>query len=192
MSHGVITRDLGRSRSQRKALVRGLTQALFRSERIVTTLARAKETQRFAERLITLGKAGSLADRRRAIQLLSNPEGVGRLFSQIAPRFSNRAGGYTRIFHNGHRGGDGASMAVLELVELAPEKKQLKLKTKKEKQPKGSPEAPKPPAEKPRPKPPEPKEEKPRLEKPKPEKPEQKPKGFLEGLRKFFKKDRPR
>ncbi len=176
MSHGVITRNLGRSRSKRKAVVRGLTRALFQSERIVTTLAKAKEAQRFAERLITLAKTGSLSGRRRALQLLADPAGVGRLFSEIAPRFSSRPGGYTRIFHNGHRAGDGASMAVLELVELAPGK-QPKVKKQKEKEAKPAPEAPRAP-------------EKLRVpEKPKAEKP--RPKGFLEGLRKFFKKDRP-
>ena len=88
MAHAVHTRDLGRSRSSTIALIRSLTQALIRFERITTTLAKAKEAQRLAERLITLGKKGSLSNRRRAISLLGDSRAIARLFNEIAPRFS--------------------------------------------------------------------------------------------------------
>ena len=193
MPHAVYTRHLGRSRSWRKATVRSLTSALFKYERIQTTLARAKETQRLAERLITLGKSGSLSARRRAISLLADSAVVSRLFSEIAPRYSQRSGGYTRILHGNHRLGDGASMAVLELVEHAPQKeKKPKVKEKRAAVP-PAPSVPKAPEGVP-PKAPQKEEPKPKVsEKPKPraEKPEKKPKGFLDGLRRFFKKDRP-
>ena len=171
MPHSVYTRNLGRSHSWRKATVRSLSTALLTHEQIHTTLAKAKETQRLVEKLITLGKTGSLSARRRAVSLLNEPAVVARLFSEVAPRFSQRQGGYTRILHGNYRPGDGASMAVLELVERA---------------------APKPPAEpkiEPKPK----AAEKPKIQPPKKEetpKPEKPKGGFLGGLRSFFKKDR--
>ncbi|MBI3614918.1 MAG: 50S ribosomal protein L17 [Candidatus Omnitrophica bacterium] len=181
MPHSVYTRNLGRSRSWRKATVRSLTSALLKHEQIETTLARAKETQRLAERLITLGKSGSLSSRRRALSLLDDTAMVARLFSEIAPRFTQRPGGYTRILHGNHRPGDGASMAVLELVERTPQKTaKPKGKVKEEVAPPSSA-------------PPKPKSaEKPKVEPPKKEEPRkpEKPKGFLEGLRSIFKKDR--
>ena len=199
MPNSVRTRNLGRRASWRKATVQSLARALLTHERIQTTLPKAKEAQRLAEKLITLGKSGSLSARRRAISLLESPDLVGRLFSEVAPRFASRPGGYTRIMHLGHRHGDGASMAVLELVELAPEKKETrKLKEKEspkaarvEEAPEAAPtrpsEAPKKTLEVPRP-------EKPKLgksKKDKGKKEEEKPRGFLDGLRRFFKKDRP-
>lgn len=180
MRHAVYSRDLGRSRSWRKATVQSLAQALLIHERIQTTLARAKEAQRLAERLITLGKSGSLSARRRAVSLLRDPEVVDRLFRDVAPRFAHRAGGYTRIFHGGYRPGDGASLAVLELVELhktlemLPKKKAQKEKEPKKLAPKEEPQAPKTEPEK-------------TSQKPKKEKEPEKPKGFFEGLRDFFK-----
>lgn len=123
MGHAVYTRDLGRNRSWRKATVRSLAQALLIREQIQTTLAKAKEAQRVTERLITLGKANTLAARRQALSVLADPVLVKRLFSEVAPRFASRNGGYTRVLHNGTRAGDGASMAVIELVERSPEKK---------------------------------------------------------------------
>ncbi len=172
MPHSVYTRNLGRPRSWRKATVRSLAQALLAHERITTTLARAKETQRLTERLITLGKSGTLSDRRRALSLLGEPRVVHRLFEELAPRFSARPGGYTRILHYRRRPGDGADLAVIELVELVkPVQKAV---------------------EPPRPKEAKPKEAKPKEAKPKetPKTPTEKPKprgGFLRGLRRFFK-----
>ena len=196
MPHAVYTRDLGRSRSWRAATVRSLVQALLKHERIQTTLARAKETQRLAERLISLGKDGTLAARKRAISQLGDPALVSRLFSDLAPRFAQRPGGYTRILHLGHRAGDGATLAVIELVEMAPESQKQKSKEKgkaqeaKELPPARTIEAP--PAKKEIPKLPE----KPSARHKTPEKQkapekkteeEKKPKGFIEGLRGFFK-----
>ncbi|MBI3333169.1 MAG: 50S ribosomal protein L17 [Candidatus Omnitrophica bacterium] len=187
MPHAAITRNLGRSRSWRKATVRSLTQALLKYERIETTLARAKEAQRLAERLVTLGKAGSLAARRQALALLNDRGLVTRLFSDVAPRFSGRNGGYTRILHGGIRGGDGASLATIEWTTLSEKLKPAeKPKTKKEKEPPRPAAARVEPPEAPeRPKAPP---EKPKAEAHPPGKKErEKPKGFLEGLRKFFK-----
>ncbi|MBI3317974.1 MAG: 50S ribosomal protein L17 [Candidatus Omnitrophica bacterium] len=169
MPHAVLTRRLGRSQSWRKATVQSLARALLKHERIETTLARAKEAQRLAERLITLGKSGSLPARRRAIALLNDPDLVGRLFSDLAPRFQTRSGGYTRILHRGFRSGDGASMALLELVERPPPKGHAAVRQPQAPAPEGAktPEGAKAP----------------KAEKPAPEK----PKGFLQGLRKFFK-----
>lgn len=176
MPHSVTTRNLGRSQSWRRSTVQSLTQSLLKHERVTTTWARAKETQRLAERLITLGKDGTLPARRRAISLINDPQLVRRLFSQISPRFASRSGGYTRVIHAGFRSGDGAQVAVLELVELSPD---LTAPTK----PKGKEKERTAPEEKKTP-------EKPKAEKPKVEKPkgtQGKPKGFMEGLRRFFK-----
>ena len=193
MPHAVYSRKLSRSRSQRKALVQSLAQALIQHERIETTLARAKATQRLVERLITLGKGGTLAKRRHAISLLNDSRLVHRLFVDVAPRFSTRNGGYTRIMKNGFRPGDRASLAVIELTELAPELKEEKKKGKKEERPRkekieepkakvktAEPEAPKKPKQ----------EKKEAAEQKKPEESEKEKKGFIGGLRNFFKKDR--
>lgn len=190
MAHAVQTRHFGRNTPWRKATVRSLAQALLKQERIRTTRAKAKETQRLAERLITLGKEGSLSARRQAISLLNDPGLVGRLFSEIAPRFSSRPGGYTRVLHAGFRNGDAAAMAVIELVELAPEKKSKPREKSKEKErpPKpasGKAEGPKPvarPSEPAAPLAPRPSEPKPERGK------EKKPGGFIEGLRGLFKR----
>ncbi|MCM8811895.1 MAG: 50S ribosomal protein L17 [Candidatus Omnitrophica bacterium] len=210
MPHAVYTRNLARSRSWRKATVQSLAQALIAHERIETTFARAKETQRLVERLITLGKKGSLADRRQAIRLLNDSRSVHRLFSDVAPRFASRPGGYTRIVHGGFRAGDGASLAVIELVERAPAPtEEKKAKGKKDIAPARRFWKPGPKRgeedeavssekeeEKPSPRPPKAEEEAPAAEQPSnppakesPEKEaaEEKPKGFIGGLRRFFK-----
>ena len=180
MVHATYTRNLGRNSSWRKATVRSLAQALIKYERIETTMAKAKEAQRMTERLITLGKAADLSARRQAISLLGDSKLVHRLFADVAPRFSKRAGGYTRIFHQGFRSGDGASLAVIELVELAPERqlKELKEKEKVKKEHKVSE------SKKAEPEKAEPKKAEPGTAEP------EKPKGFVDGLRKFFKKER--
>ena len=129
MSHAVLTRNFGRNSSWRKATVRSLAQALLRNEQIRTTHAKAKETQRVADRLITLGKNGSLAARRKALSILNDTLVVRQLFAEIAPRFQNRKGGYTRVLHYGARPGDNARMSVIELVELSQKKKDRLFKT---------------------------------------------------------------
>ena len=115
-SHRVAGRNLSRYKDQRKALMRGLTTELIRHERITTTLAKAKETRIVAEKLITHGKKGSLHHRRLALSQVPNKQVVKKVFDELAPRYNERPGGYTRIVKLGPRQGDGAQMAVIELV----------------------------------------------------------------------------
>ena len=115
-SHGVAGRNLSRRKDQRKALLRGLTVELIQHERIVTTLAKAKETRIVAEKLITHGKKGTLHHRRVALSQVPNDAAVKKVFNDLARRYDERPGGYTRITKLGPRQGDGAQMAVIELV----------------------------------------------------------------------------
>ncbi len=117
MRHRVAGRGLGRSSSHRKALIRNQITELLRHERIVTTEAKAKSVRPAAEKVITLGKQGSLHARRQAGAILTDKKVLKRLFDDIAPRFEQRRGGYTRIVKLGPRQGDGAHMALLELVD---------------------------------------------------------------------------
>ncbi|HEY8414619.1 MAG TPA: 50S ribosomal protein L17 [Thermaerobacter sp.] len=107
---------LNRPTDQRQAMVRNLVTALFQHERIRTTEARAKEAQRLAEHLITLARRGDLHARRQALAVLYDKQVVKKLFDVIGPRYSDRAGGYTRVLKLEPRRGDGAPMALLELV----------------------------------------------------------------------------
>jgi large subunit ribosomal protein L17 len=116
MRHLNAGRKLNRSASHRRALFRNLVTALLERERIKTTDAKAKETRRLAERMITLGKEGTLAARRRALTFVQSRAVVKKLFDDIAPRFKERPGGYTRIIKVGIRHGDAAPVSVLELV----------------------------------------------------------------------------
>ena len=115
-SHRVAGRKLSRYKDQRKALLRGLTSELIQRERITTTLAKAKETRIVAEKLITHGKKGTLHHRRLALAQVPNKTVVKKVFDEVAPRYADRAGGYTRIIKLGRRQGDGAEIAVIELV----------------------------------------------------------------------------
>ena len=117
MRHRKDHKRIGRPTDQRMALIRSQTGALFRHNRIKTTVTKARETARFAEKLITLAKRGDLAARRRAIQKLNQPDVVAHLFSQIAPRYEDTEGGYTRVIRAGRRRGDGSEMAILELAD---------------------------------------------------------------------------
>ena len=119
MRHLNAGRKLNRSASHRRALFRNMVTALFERERIRTTDAKAKEVRRLAERMITLGKDGSLAARRRALAFIQSRKIVARLFADIAPRFKDRNGGYTRIIKIGIRHGDAAPMSVLQLTVMA-------------------------------------------------------------------------
>jgi large subunit ribosomal protein L17 len=124
-------RKLGRTSSQRKAMLRDLTSDLFINERIVTTVTRAKEVSKMADKMITLGKRGDLHARRQAAAFVRNELAtvsetedeivvqsvLQKLFNDLGPRFAERNGGYTRVLKMGPRRGDGAPMAVLELVE---------------------------------------------------------------------------
>jgi large subunit ribosomal protein L17 len=116
MRHRVHGRKLGRPTPHRKALLRNLCTSLFEHERITTTLEKAKELRPLAEKLITLGKDGNLHSRRQAAANLLNAATVKKLFDTIANRFADRNGGYTRIIKLGHRRGDGANLALIELL----------------------------------------------------------------------------
>ena len=116
-SHRVSGRNLSRKKDQRTALLRGLTSELIKHERITTTLAKAKETRIVAEKLITHGKKGSLHHRRIALSQIPNKGVVKKVFTDLSERYATRPGGYTRIIKLGPRQGDGAHMAVIELVE---------------------------------------------------------------------------
>lgn len=110
------TRKLGRTTAQRKAMLRQLTTDLLEKGRIETTVTRAKEVQPIAEKMITLGKGGTLADRRRVLAFITKEDVVTKLFKEIAPSYAERNGGYTRITRIGVRRGDAAEKAVIELV----------------------------------------------------------------------------
>ena len=116
MRHRNAGRKLGRKTPHRIMMFRNLVTSLLDKERIRTTLPRAKELRPIAERIITLGKRESLHARRQALAFVKDPEVVSKLFKTLAPRFAQRNGGYTRIIRLGFRGGDGAQMAILELI----------------------------------------------------------------------------
>ncbi|MCP3956784.1 MAG: 50S ribosomal protein L17 [bacterium] len=117
MRHAVHGRKLGRTSAHRRALFRNQLASLVEHERIITTLEKAKELRPIFEKAVTQGKRGTLHARRRVRRLLSDRHLVQKLFDDIAPRFEDRQGGYTRIAKLGPRKGDGAEMAVLELVD---------------------------------------------------------------------------
>jgi large subunit ribosomal protein L17 len=117
MRHKLSGRQLGRNASHRKAMFRNMVISLVEHELIKTTLPKAKELRRFAEPLITLAKVDSVANRRLAFARLNSKEAVGKLFSQLGPRYNTRPGGYVRILKCGFRAGDKAPMAYVELVE---------------------------------------------------------------------------
>ena len=120
MRHRRSGRKLGRDPAHRKALYANLAGALIEHGRIKTTEAKAKEVRPIAEQMITLGRRGDLAARRHAISFLRSPEVVHRLFADVAPRFADRPGGYSRIVKLGPRPGDAAEMVYLELVDHVP------------------------------------------------------------------------
>jgi len=123
------SRKLGRATDHRIAMMRGLTTYLLEHGRIETTLTRAKELRSFAERMITLGKTPTLANRRLALAFITKEDVVKKLFDEIAPEYANRNGGYTRIIRMGPRRGDAAEMCIIELVkDEKPEKKKAAAK----------------------------------------------------------------
>src|ERR1700680_4260409 len=128
---------LGRQPAHRRATLRNLVTNVTERERITTTVTRAKAARPLVERLITLGKRDSLHTRRQAAAYLFTPGATEKLFGEIAPRFADRQGGYTRIIHAGFRIGDGARLAILELLGSKLRKKEGKDKDKdkKEKKP---------------------------------------------------------
>ena len=117
MRHKKSGRKLGRSSPHRKAMFRNMASSLVRHEMIRTTLPKAKELRRVVEPLITLAKADGVANRRLAFDRLRDKEAVGKLFSDLGPRFKDRPGGYLRILKTGPRPGDAAPMAIVQLVD---------------------------------------------------------------------------
>lgn len=117
MRHRKSGRQLNRNSSHRKAMFSNMTNSLFDHEIIKTTLPKAKELRRVAEPLITLAKEDSVSNRRSAFSSLRDKEMVGKLFNELAPRYKDRPGGYTRIMKCGFRSGDAAPMAYIELVD---------------------------------------------------------------------------
>ncbi len=149
MRHNVKGRKLNRTASHRKSLMSNLSGQLFEHKQIITTLPKAKEAKKYAEKMITLGKKGDLNSLRQALKFLKQKSVVFTLFNDIAPNYKKRNGGYTRVLKLGTRKGDAAETAVLQLVEFddsadvpakskkavseeAPKKKEKKTAVKKE------------------------------------------------------------
>ena len=121
MRHGNGLRKLNRTSSHRLAMLRNMMNSLLTHETIKTTVPKAKELRRVVEPMITLAKTATVANRRLAFNRLRDRDVVVKLFDELGPRFANRPGGYTRILKMGFRAGDNAPMALVELVDRAPE-----------------------------------------------------------------------
>ena len=139
MRHLKDHRKLGRTTSHRKAMFRNMMTSLIECERIETTLPKAKELRRYADRMVTWGKKGTLHARRNALRYIRDAGTVQKLFSELATRFQDRSGGYTRIYRIGYRSGDNAPMAIIEYLG-APMRLPKKVK---EKRPEAQARAPK-------------------------------------------------
>jgi large subunit ribosomal protein L17 len=137
MRHRVAGRKLGRSPAHRRALLRNLVAALIQHEAVKTTDAKAKELRRWGDRLVTLGKQGTLHARRRAAAVLGRRSIVKKLFDEIAPRYRERAGGYTRVIKIGIRPGDAAAVSLVELVDRPGSEIEEKGKKKPRRQTRG-------------------------------------------------------
>ncbi|MDP3732648.1 MAG: 50S ribosomal protein L17 [Candidatus Omnitrophota bacterium] len=188
MRHSKARLQLNRFTSWRKATLISLANALIKHQKIKTTHAKAKAVKPLIEKLISLGKNNSLFAKRQAYRILGDHKLVSFLFNDIAPRFANRIGGYTRIINLGYRRGDNAKLVILSLTEIK-EKAPKKLGAKKEKKEAGKPEILKEGLVKEQP----PEEQKPKIELAVKEKPpiSKKPtKNFLGGLRRIFKRER--
>lgn len=180
MRHQRARRRLKRNFSHRKQMLENVVLSLFRHQRIQTTWPRAKAAQRLAERLITFGKSNTLEARRRVFSVLGDRGMTTKLFDEIAPRFKERNGGYTRVLHLGERKGDAAPMALLELTEKTViEKKPRKEKARGPKEAK--PEAVSPATKEP------PRAKKETREEVKPPKALRRP-GFFENIKKFLRR----
>lgn len=121
MRHRVAGRKLNRTASHRRAMFANMAAALIKHELVVTTLPKAKELRRFADRLITLAKRGNLHSRRLAVSRVRDEVMVKKLFEILGPRYKERSGGYTRVVRAGYRYGDSAPMAVIEFVDRDPD-----------------------------------------------------------------------
>lgn len=131
MRHKHGYRKLGKESSHRKAMLRNMATSLINHERITTTLPRAKELRGVVEKMVTLGKKGSLHHRRQALSYLYDKDAVHKVFSDLAPRFKDRPGGYLRILKRGIRFGDGAKIATIEFVDFEPKKAEAAAKDDK-------------------------------------------------------------
>ena len=167
MRHATRNQRLSRPSEHRQALLNSLVKSLVLHGQLRTTLARAKEAQRLADRLVTLGKDGSIHARRQAYRTLQDRTLVKQLFAEIAPRFVDAPGGYTRVMRLGRRHGDGAQQALLAFSRLPAAQPAVTPGPKPAQAPKAPPAAP---------------------SRPQPQKAEEaeKPKGFFEGLRKLW------
>jgi large subunit ribosomal protein L17 len=138
MHHGKTGSKLGRTSSHKEAMLRNMVTSIIKHERIRTTDMKAKELKKLAEKMITLGKKGTLHARRQALAVVRDRTMVGKLFGELTERYRNRAGGYTRIIKAGYRFGDNAPVSILEYIpdekkkEKAKGKGRTKAKTKKE------------------------------------------------------------
>lgn len=128
MYHGKAGRKLGRTSSHKEAMLRNMVTSVIKHEHIRTTDAKAKELRKLAEKMITLGKKGSLHARRQALSVVRDKAMVSKLFGELTERYRNRAGGYTRIVKAGYRYGDNAPVSILEFI--SDEKKKEKAKAK--------------------------------------------------------------
>ena len=117
MKHNIKNKKLNKTSSHRKAMFMNMSNSLIKHEQITTTLPKAKELKRFVEKIITLGKKGSLESRRKAIAILQDKKMTEKVFSIFSERYKNRNGGYTRIVKIGNRFGDNAPTAIIELVD---------------------------------------------------------------------------
>lgn len=131
MRHNRDGRKLNRTASHRKAMLKNMVTSLFARERISTTTAKAKEASRLAERMITFARRGDLAARRHVAKTVRDPQVLRKLFDEIAPRYADRPGGYTRVLKLGARRGDGAQRAMLELLRADEEGRKKKKKPRK-------------------------------------------------------------
>lgn len=123
MRHRISGRKLNRTSSHRKAMLANMSAALLKHEQITTTVPKAKELRRAVDKLVTLGKRGTLHARRQALSTLKDAKLTDKLFTTLAERYKGRNGGYTRVMRAGFRYGDSAPMAIIELVDRDPEAK---------------------------------------------------------------------
>lgn len=132
MRHRKRTTKLERTSSHRRAMLRNMVTSLVAHERIETTVPKAREASRLADKMVTLAKKGTLHARRQALAFIMDREVVSKLFAQFAPRYADRNGGYSRVIRTGFRRGDGAEMALVEMVgRIAPPPKPEKKKKEK-------------------------------------------------------------
>lgn len=134
MRHRVAGRKLSRHTQHRELMFRNMLVSLLQHERIKTTLAKGKELRSWVDKVITLGKQGTLHAKRKAFALLRNHEIVRRLFDEIAPKLKDREGGYTRVYKMGWRQGDGAPLSLIELITFAPVEEKKKSPVRKAKE----------------------------------------------------------